>query len=395
MALGTAAGQGIILLATPILARIYSPKEFGSLAILLTVSNIATALACFRYDLSLPNADEGEESSLFFVAIFASALCSFVVMFALGVSGIFSSVDWPSPFDNIFIIGLCVFFVGTQQAVIGLMTHDRNYGGVGAVRFCQGGVFAALATFPTIGLLFAHVFSFLISVPFVLRRLFCFRISIRQLVQSAYNRRDFPLNSLPGAVLDVLGYSTCVWIIVYFFGTPEAGQYAQIQRIVGAPLMLLGMSVGQVLLRSSVDSISSPENLYRLFRFVGFFALLLGLLVVAVIAIVGEPLLHLFLGSQWRVDTAFIVPITLAVTVRACVSPLSMLLVSLRRFDLALRWQFTYFLSSVSVFTFAATSLNFGNFVIVYAIHEIILYCLYLMLIAKAIRNVKCAVSSV
>ena len=45
VAAGTAAGQGTVLFITPLLARQYSPSEFGSLALLLTVSNIATALA--------------------------------------------------------------------------------------------------------------------------------------------------------------------------------------------------------------------------------------------------------------------------------------------------------------------------------------------------------------
>jgi O-antigen/teichoic acid export membrane protein len=121
---------------------------------------------------------------------------------------------------------------------------------------------------------------------------------------------------------------------------------------------------------------------------------LLGFLFIIVIALIGEPLFHWLLGPKWRVESAFIVPIAIAVAVRACVSPLSSLLISLDRFDLALRWQVIYFLSSIFVLTIAAINLSFEYFVMVYAIHEIILYSLYLALISNAVRNVKCAAYS-
>lgn len=395
VAVGTAAGQGIVLLITPLLARQYTPEEFGSLAILMTISNIATSLACIRYDLALPTAKKGEALSIFLVAIFAAAVTSLVAITALGIAGFFPSVIWPSPFDNVMLVFFCIFFVGMQQAFIGLMTHERRYAGVGAVRFGQGGVFAALATMPAIGLLFAHALSFCVAVPFALHRLAGLRISMAEVGRSAYSRRDFPLLSLPGAVLDVLGYSACIWIMVYFYGTAEAGQYSQIQRIVGAPLMLIGMSVGQVLLRSSVDLESKPERLSKLFSQICSIALLLGFIVIAAVALIGEPLLHWILGKQWLADTAFIVPIALAVTVRACISPLSMMLVTLNRFDLALRWQTTYFISSVLLLSLAAVNLEFQNFIFFYAIHEFFLYGLYLIFISRAIRKKKCAESSV
>ena len=395
VAVGTAVGQAVILLSTPFLARQYSPAEFGSLALLLTVSNIATALACIRYDLSVSTASKAEVSSLFWVAILSAAVSSFVVIVAIGMAGILQNSAWSSPFDNILLVGSCVLFVGIQQAVIGIMTHERSYAGLGALRFGQGGMFAVLAIFPSIGLLFAHAASFLVAVPVAVRRLVGIRVSVVEIGQAAYSRRDFPLVSLPGAVLDVIGYSACVWIMVYFYGATETGQFSQIQRIVGAPLMLLGMSVGQVLLRTSADAIEDRDYLTELFRKICFVAGLFGVVSIAILSIVGEPLLHWLIGSQWRVDVEFIVPIAIAVTIRACVSPLSALLISLRRFDLALRWQFTYFVSSVTVLTMSAIKFDFEKFIIVYAIHEIFLYALYLMLIAKAIRSVKCAESSV
>jgi O-antigen/teichoic acid export membrane protein len=159
--------------------------------------------------------------------------------------------------------------------------------------------------------------------------------------------------------------------------------------------MLLGMSIGPILLRVGADATMDPKIIHLLIRQLSLIIFPAGLAVVAAIALVGEPLLRWMLGEQWRVEAAFVVPITVAVTVRACVSPLSAILISLRRFDLALGWQITYFLSSLGVLSISARYLNFSDFVLVYAAHEFLLYSIYLSLIARAVRKSSCAPYSV
>lgn len=393
VALGTAAGQGIVLAATPWLARQHTPEEFGALALLMTVSNIATAVACARYDLALPAASDREAPALLRVALAAAGVSAAAMLVILLVATL-AGAKLVAPFDGMWLVALCVLLVGVQQAAIGASTRERRFADVGAMRFGQGSVFALLGSIPGAGLIVAHALSFAISVPGALRRLAAGSASSREVARSAHERRDFPLLSLPGAVLDVAGYSACVWIVVHFFGSHDAGQYSQIQRIVGAPLMLVGMSAGQVLLRTGVDAVTDRAAMSLLLRRLCQLVAALGVAVVAAVALLGEPVLHWLLGAQWRVDAAFVVPITVVVTARACVSPLSTLLITLRRFDLALRWQATYFISSIVVLSTAAMHLDLGGFVLVYALHELLLYGLYLLLIAKAIRTLPCAASS-
>jgi O-antigen/teichoic acid export membrane protein len=107
---------------------------------------------------------------------------------------------------------------------------------------------------------------------------------------------------------------------------------------------------------------------------------------MAVVAI-GEPLLGWLLGAQWRVDREFVSLVAIAVFVRSCVSPLSSVLVTLRRFDLALAWQVVYFLSALCLLPFFASRLQFENFVMVFALQECIFYGFYLFMIRLALRD--------
>jgi O-antigen/teichoic acid export membrane protein len=394
IAFGTALGQGIILAVTPLLARHYSPADFGALALLMTVSNIATAVACARYDLALPGASVTEAPILLRLTSIVASVLSGLVFIVMIVAAFISDAPWPSPFNAAWLVALCVLLVGFQQIAIGSSTRERLYINIGAIRFAQGSAFAFLAVLPGVGLIAAHALSFVVAFPTVIKRLRGTCASVPQLIQTARDRRDFPIVSLPGALLDVVGYSACIWIVVHFFGAYDAGQFSQIQRVLGAPLMLIAISAAQVLLRTGVDYVQDRESMVSLMRNLCIFVGIVALILVSAVVLVGEPFLEWLLGDQWRVDASFVVPITVAVTVRACVSPISTLLISMRRFDIALIWQIIYFVSSVVVLSLAASNLDINGFVLVYAVHETVLYSIYVLFIAKAIRSLPCAASS-
>lgn len=394
VALGTALGQGTILLATPWLARLYAPSDFGALAIMVTISNIATAAACLRYDLALPSCDNRHARPLLIVALACALGISIAVFCVDAVLVVFSHASLRAPFNRTWAAALCVALVGTYQVTLAWVTRAGAFGRVAAIRFAQGFCFSGLAAVHFIGLVLAHVLSFGAALPTLWRAARARTGQQSSIVETARRYRQFPCVSLPGALLDVVGYSFCIWIISNTYGSADAGQFAQIQRVVGAPLMLTGVSLGQVLLRHSADVMRDTAQLQQLFSRVSRGLALLGAVVVLLTAACGEPLLHWLLGRQWRVNVSFITPIALAVAVRACASPLSTILITLRRFDLALYWQVAYFASAVTVLRFLASHLNFGTFVITYAAHECVFYSVYVFLIQSAIRSSRCVASS-
>lgn len=394
VAAGTALGQGAVVLATPWLARIYTPAEFGALALIVTVTNLATSGACLRYDMALPSAPDEHARPLFIVAN-AVAIFAAVTAFSVGeFLNCIQRVPLRPPFDEPWLIGGCVLLVGLYQAGVAWATRIREFARVAALRISQGLCFSGLAATHFVSLVFAQVLSFAPAVPTAVKALRRRAAGEIGVFRAARLYAQFPLLSLPGAMLDVTGYSLCIWIISAVYGTSDAGQFAQIQRLIGGPLMLMAMSLGQVLLKHSADAAYSSEAMRRLFSRV-----LLGLVglagcVVVFIAAFGTPVLHLILGEQWRVNAQFIVPLAVAVSARACASPLSTFLISLRRFDIALCWQAAYFMSALFVLRFLALHLSFESFAMAYGCHELVFYGAYLLLIRIAVWTVPCAAYS-
>ena len=167
---GTALGQGAILVATPFLARQYSPAEFGVLALFMTVSNISTALACFRYDQAFPSAPDRDLRGLARVCAAACLVSALIAAcIALSVPRLVPLASrtaagfWTRP----LAIATCVLSAGIYQATGALLLRRGAYRCVALMRAGQGVAFAVLAFVPATGLVWAHVLSFLVCGIFI------------------------------------------------------------------------------------------------------------------------------------------------------------------------------------------------------------------------------------
>lgn len=273
-----------------------------------------------------------------------------------------------------------------MQTGLNWASRFKGYRQIAAARATQGIGFSGLALFSPIGLLWAHTLSFLAALFTIKLQGTTQETESSKLFETLNNNWRFPFISLPGALLDVIGYSICIWVITTKYGAASGGEYSQIQRILGAPLMLLGISIGPVLMRLSADHINNKKELKELFFFTLIILSAIGIIIIAITITTGEYILGWLLGTNWRVDTIFISSIAIGVIVRACVSPLSTLLISLKRFDLSLKWQGFYLASSTTILITLSNLLGFTDFIILYAAHESILYGIYLKLIYKSIR---------
>jgi O-antigen/teichoic acid export membrane protein len=393
VALGTALGQGAMLLATPFLARAYSPAEFGTLALLTTVSNIAMMVACLRYDVALPSAEERDIHGLLVTAALTSLTLGAVVGVALLALARSPAAHQLAGglLDHPLLVGACVALVGLYQATNAWFLRGGAYRSIAVLRVAQGGGFGVLAAVPGIGLLAAHVMSFGGGLLAALRAATPSGPRDERWVDVGVRYRKFPLYNLPGSVLDVVGYSLCIWVVSSYYGRSAAGEYAQIQRIIGAPLMLTSMSLGQILLRGTAELLHAPIEMRRLLLRLLRMMAGLGAAALVLLWLAGKPALQLILGAQWRVDREMIVLLGVAVFTRACVSPLSAVLLTLRRFGTALSWQAAYFCSASLAMPFVAGRYALRDYVRFYAVHEAAFYAVYLYLIFTAVRKASCA----
>lgn len=382
---GNILGQAVVLIATLWLARMYAPAEFGLFAVILVISNISVALASLRFDIAIPAASEEDARGLAALAVASVLATAVLATAALWFANRITALSLPLVEGQPALILMTILTSGAFQILNAGLIREERFKAVGLLRGCQGLTFVALATVPAIGLSWAWALSFIWGAAVIPAAVSTARRLNTGMVAAILRRQwKLPLFSLPGAALDVIGYSMMIWVLVAVYGPSDAGTYSQLQRLLGGPLMLISISLGQVLLRQTADHAGDPQALRSLLSKV-----LLGLgglvtLAVIAVAIFGARLLQIVLGEQWVVAPVMAVLITIAVGVRACVSPLSAALITQRRFGVGFIWQAIYFSSAVLLFPLMARRLEFHDFIAFYALHEAVLYALYLALIWRA-----------
>ncbi|NWJ41643.1 MAG: lipopolysaccharide biosynthesis protein [Geothrix sp.] len=388
VALGTAMGHVFVLASTPFLSRLYSTDQFGELALLLSISGIVLAAGCLRYEMALPGAEERAAVPIFMLCgvIAASlAILAFCACF----------LPWHRWFDHPIlqlirepwlVAGLVV---GTAmfQAVAAFLVREGRFAPLAALRTSQGFLYAMLAILPLFGLLWSYVLSFLAG-GLVLsgwvywkHRAQTRSSSPGMLLATARDYKRFPIYLLPGIVLDMVGLSVCVWIISAMYGLSQVGQYSQIQRLIGAPMLLISASLSQAMLKHASDEQRARRPVWPLVKNL---ALILGACCLALLIVMfffGSWGLHHFLGPKWRVDTFFVCIIALPVFVRSSVSPLSTVLITTGRLRHALIWQVCFFVTSVSILPWLAAHTSFDRFLLGYAVHQCVLYLIYFLII--------------
>lgn len=385
---GNIIGQALVLVATVWLARMYTPAEFGMFAVVLVISNISIALASLRFDIAIPSATDQDSDGLTVLAVLSILISATAVTGAIWAANRSGLISLPFVETHALLTFVTIVASGAFQTLNARLVRSERFKTVGLIRGAQGLTFVALASVPAIGLLWAQALSLawgMAVFPGAVR-------SARRLGPTAIAavlRRQWklPFFSLPGAALDVIGYSMVIWVLITVYGSADAGTYSQLQRLLGGPMMLISISLGQVLLRQTVDHAGDPAALRSLLSKVllGLGGMLL--LLVAAVAVAGAPVLRLVLGEQWSVAPMMTVLITIAVGVRACVSPLSSVLVTLRHFGVGLAWQAAYFCSAAALFPMMARRLDFHGFVAFYALHEVVLYTIYFALIWRSISR--------
>ena len=71
---GSVTAQAITLAATPFLTRLYSPEQFGVLAVFLSMVSVFGVVGTLRFDNAIPLAKSDEVAPLFTISLF---VCSF------------------------------------------------------------------------------------------------------------------------------------------------------------------------------------------------------------------------------------------------------------------------------------------------------------------------------
>jgi O-antigen/teichoic acid export membrane protein len=350
---GTAAAHLLTACALVILARLFSPAEFGVLGLFTAIFFSLSVISCLRFDIAvaLP-IDEHDALALLVLSLISAVLIASAAVFLLAVTppSIFEAMAGSGMHDYLWLLPVALLVSGILSGMQNWMVRRRLYASIARARVAQAAgaasvqIGAGLCGAGPIGLLIGIVFNYATGAAMMLRTTIADvrRLGglprLQHLKNVGHQYRRFPLYSTWEALANSLAMQLPILLVAALTNESELGQLMMALSVVQAPVALFGNATAQVYLSQAPEKARdgllgsfTRKTVWHLFR---FGALFMG--AVAILAPWGFPILF---GAGWERAGLLAVWMTPWLLLQFAYSPVSMVFHILGRQRLALAVQ--------------------------------------------------------
>lgn len=239
LASGTAIAQLLLVLAVPLLTRLYTPADYGALAVFSSALTVLVVLASLRYEAAIPlPADDEVAGSLLALTFVLLAVMAALVSLLVWLAGdeFVTMVNAPALRPYLWLIPVGLIGAGTYQALSYWAIRRREFGRVARTKLSQGA--GQVVTQVALGVAGAGVPGLLIGdvvgrvagggglALLALRERSHARVTRSSLVAVAARYRRFPLLTTWAGLLNVGSLQLPSILFSAGFGAAAAGLYA-------------------------------------------------------------------------------------------------------------------------------------------------------------------------
>jgi O-antigen/teichoic acid export membrane protein len=313
IATGTVLSQALILLATPILTRLYGPEEFGALAMFTAAYAVIAGLATLKYELSIILPPEPRQAAdLTLLAIAVALLVSTLMLLMLLVSRSWFGVltEW-------------YYLMVPLSAVLGAIYTSAQQWSARASdyrRYARGQVLNSVANVAT-SLMLAFVanrltgsliIGYLVGLAAATLYLGAGMLRVMRLVEGGNSRslhslltaawqfKRFPVYVLPSYFFATFGTSAPPFILQALFSLRDVGHYAIAARFLLIPGALIGGAISEAFRAEFVDRVRRDAEIVQFFRHTLFKLCVLAAPVFLVFFAIAPDLFGWLFGSEYR-----------------------------------------------------------------------------------------------
>ena len=370
---GTSIAQIIPAAVAPLLSRLYTPEDFGVLALFSALTAILSISATGKYELALvlPE-DEKDSLTLAILAFFINLIFSFIlfIIVVLFTDGIAALLNNPGIADWLYLVPLVTFLMGLLNVLNYLNINYEKYGVIARANIYRSVTSAAgqagigfLQNGPA-GLIIGKLLSYIsanipLSAAFLNRKELWKDIKRIDFSRLAKRYMRFPKFSLPGLFTNSVTQNINNFFISILYASQILGFYAMLYRVLGLPLGLVSGAFAQVFLKKTSENRKLEGNARRLFLRIFVRLFLLGLALFVPLYFVIEDLFVFVFGQAWQAAGTYaqiLIPLFFA---RFVVTPLSTIVIAFEKQMENMIWQFAMLLITIVVF-WAAWQFHFS-----------------------------------
>lgn len=398
---GTALGNLIAVIASPVLTRLFSPQEFGIFSVFISLGGLFSSFACLSYERAIQIPRIEEESFVLAIISIIFSIVVGVLLFALFLLINFLELNIKIINQlNFFVYILPIFVVSSSiyNAFSCLAIRLDKFTDLAKTRVWQKiigtsvQILCGIASFGTIGLIFGGIigqsggswnlkkkligkgFSKIKSIPY---GNFIFLIK---------RYKNFPMFSAPAALMNVAANDLLPIFLLSFYNGEVAGFFALGQRVIQTPLSFISEAVSQVYVREVAKlKYDDPKSLLPLLYNTTKRMAIIGILPCVAVFLGGGRMFALIFGNHWHEAGVYSQILSILVYIRFIVAPLCQLNV-LEKQKTVLLWNFLRLSGVLICMVFAyLQNMNPILFLKSYLFIMILLYGLNYVLYRKAV----------
>ena len=308
---GTAGAQLLVVLASPLLTRLYSPEDFGLLAVYAGILGLLSVIVSLRYQLAIPLPGNDEEAAsiavLSLIMVVITTLCSAVAVW-LGGDQLVSLLNTPNIAPYLWLIPVGLLLVGIYQVFQYWAIRTKAFSNIAKAKVTQslGMLFTQIAgsTFGPIALILgrivgqsAGIFRLVNSASKNSNSAFE-GVSFTKIKDAGIRYNKFPLVSTWAGLASSAGTQLPPLIIAALLGVSSAGLFSLAQRVLSQPMSIIGKAISDVFYQRASQAFR--EGGLDLIVKKVFSTLLVLALVPAIIFFIYAPeLFKVVFGEEW------------------------------------------------------------------------------------------------
>lgn len=330
--------QVINVLSIPLISRLYSPSDFGTLALFSSVVGLLSTVSGFRYYLVIPLARTDRYlHSFVWISLIFQCLCVFLFLFLVEFASKFledTSYAVLIPYRFFIIIG--VFCVGVYGLLTQWAIRTKSFSLIAQTKLTQtisraaAILFLGLLGLKPLGLLVGNIFGQSFGSTSLLRALLNgsnkIKFSVTHIKRAALSYRKMFIYETPSALLNMSGSYLLPIVMAYFFLPEVVGSFSMSQQVLALPSALIGTAIGQVFIQRASEA-KNNGNINDVMLKTMLMLIRTGVFPILAIGLLAPSLFVPVLGAKWLEAGKITQILSPWVALNFVYSPLSMIFI--------------------------------------------------------------------
>ena len=391
--IGTVAAQSIPILLQLVLRRIYSPEDFGAMAIYLTLFSILTIVFSLRYESAIMLPGNNHIAANILVLTFLLNIVFSIVLFIsifLFRDQIAFLVNFPEKYSvYLFLLPPACMGFSLSQSVNYWLIRQKAFkasannkvirrGAEGLVQ--TGTEFLKIHGGLFLGDLAGNVANALFGVQQVLKNNFKLKFVSRKKVLYAFKRyANFPKHNLIPTFLSSAAAVLPFLFINKFYSTETVGYLDLARMVLSIPLAFIAVTISQVFFQQTTEKKNKSLSIIRDMQDILLVLLAIVFIEMLLIFLWGPALFGFIFGNRYELSGYFSQILVFSFSLNFISAAFSSVFITFEKIRLNSIWQIAYFLVICSLVFFKNLSIN--DFLKVYVLLEVIMHTISFALI--------------